>query len=283
MKNIIYIVFFFCSNIIFGQVHYNNEYTKRFEADLIIVLTNNSDSIEKILDSYFMSSILSTCKVVEVYCDKSISEIPSSFYKMTWIESLSLIGNEGRNNALNEVVDKKFNSFSNLKKLKIEGLSISGFSKGVFLPNLKDLELRYTKIQKIPEGILHSKLERLIINDAPLGFIPSSIQKANNLSEVSFFNTSIDKLPPEFYNLSKITCLNLEATDIVSISDKIIAFKELEYLNLMTAGIMENVPNCLCSLPKLKQVSIIYTGDSELCFDNDDNWQKDGIDYYRKK
>lgn len=283
MKYILILIWIFPISL-YGQIFLNDSITESSNVDLLINLTkNNKESVNTILNNYIENQSLLLCKSVEIRCNVSIDDLPDNIFLLNWITSLKIVGYEKKNDSLNEVFDERFNAFYLLESLTLDYLSISSFSEKLNFVHLKEFRIISNNLSIFPESILGDSLEILVIQDNPIKYIPPSIKLAINLKKISFFNSPIEVLPPEFYELREIRCLNLEATNITKISDSIMTFTNLKYLNLLTAMFIDDIPCCLCDLPNLNHVSILYLGKEPLCFDNNAKWSKTGLEYRKVK
>jgi Leucine-rich repeat (LRR) protein len=283
MKYILILIWIFPISL-YGQIFLNDSITESSNVDLLINLTkNNKESVNTILNNYIENQSLLLCKSVEIRCNVSIDDLPDNIFLLNWITSLKIVGYEKKNDSLNEVFDERFNAFYLLESLTLDYLSISSVSEKLNFVHLKEFRIISNNLSIFPESILGDSLETLVIQDNPIKYIPPSIKLAINLKEISFFNSPIEVLPPEFYELREIRCLNLEATNITKISDSIMTFTNLKYLNLLTAIFIDDIPCCLCDLPNLNHVSILYLGKEPLCFDNNAKWSKTGLEYRKVK
>jgi Leucine-rich repeat (LRR) protein len=283
MKYILILIWIFPISL-YGQIFLNDSITESSNVDLLINLTkNNKESVNTILNNYIENQSLLLCKSVEIRCNVSIDDLPDNIFLLNWITSLKIVGYEKKNDSLNEVFDERFNAFYLLESLTLDYLSISSVSEKLNFVHLKEFRIISNNLSIFPESILGDSLETLVIQDNPIKYIPPSIKLAINLKEISFFNSPIEVLPPEFYELREIRCLNLEATNITKISDSIMTFTNLKYLNLLTAMFIDDIPCCLCDLPNLNHVSILYLGKEPLCFDNNAKWSKTGLEYRKVK
>jgi len=187
-----------------------------------------------------------------------LDSLPESFGEMENIEELDL-----SNLDLKDLPK----SFTNLHKLKVLDLSYNDFESfpiQVFeLKNLEVLNLKLSHLDSIPPGIGQlTKLRILILDDNKFSDFPFAVTELNNLEELSITSSNISFIPKEIRNLKKLKRLDLSSfwsyKDKNQISDvsNLMSLINLESLDLDWNKI-ERLPNELCSLKKVRKLSLL--------------------------
>lgn len=153
-----------------------------------------------------------------------VKEIPAGLFKdATNIDWISLAGNK-----LTTIKEQDFAGLNKLTILDLTTNEISTIEAGAFkdLSNVEQLGLGSNKLSSLPGDLFTStdNLEMVSLYENEFTRIPSAVEKATSLQDLSVFNnklTSVDNI--DFSKLPKLKTLNLKSNEITELPSGMLA------------------------------------------------------------
>lgn len=241
---------------------HENDYLKS-NFDVIIEFQANSDSNELFVRSVLDLSNVSNLKRFLIRCKKSLEEIPFNFFQLTQMEKLTIECSFTDSSAV-DTVDGVFNSLTNLKELKFEGVPIVKFDKNISFTGLSYFSISHAKIETIPSFLnKENNLTDLHINACPIKFISLESKHFSVLVRLSLINLPIKIFPTSVIKFNNLIFLDLSDCPIDEIPKEIMKMDRLEVLIFgSTNELLIKEPNCsekVLDKQNLKQISAVPT------------------------
>lgn len=160
-------------------------------------------------------------------------------------------------------INLNFNIFKNIKILKIQNNSeLSDLTNISTLVKLETLIINNCNLKNINGIEKLMKLKEMILDNNYITCIPSTINILhNNLHTLSILNNLIEKLPQEFYDLTKLTTLSMNNVTNIN-SNHIKKFTNLKVLNMQNCS-FSNTANIYDNMYNLQTLDLSYSDISE--------------------
>jgi len=223
-----------------------------------------------LIDIYSPSAFLKDLKNLNKLEELSLSikydkgaalNLPDSFLNHPALKKITISDNIYKNYKLLDF-DHTANILSSCKvfeSLTLSYLTIKKHNDLSKISQLKKLELRHLLVEgNIFDSIASLKnLEKLGVmgSEFKIADLPDIFGSLKGLNSFSFAGNFIRKLPPSLFTLTNLTALEVGATGISVIDDKIENLKNLTTLHIYD-NMLEKLPNSIFALPKLTVLNI---------------------------
>ncbi|QOI97901.1 MAG: leucine-rich repeat domain-containing protein [Flammeovirgaceae bacterium] len=185
--------------------------------------------------------------------------IPTSFKKLTALDSLDLSKNIG----LNRFPDVSRNK--QLRKLLLieNRITLTDLKASKTNPALRELYLQRNAIGNVPATVgRFTGLQKLLFNYNPITEVDQAIGQLKNLEEISFYQNDLTEIPAGIFNLKNLRVIDLYFNQIEKIPPDLGNLTNLQILYLSN--------NRITSLPEtigqLKNLQELYLHNNRLSY-----------------
>lgn len=136
--------------------------------------------------------------------------------------------------------------------------STIGFPRDkIEIRKLKSLEIKYVKLNSIPEALFELKnLEKLYLKNCELESFPKGLSKLTKLKRLSFEENKLNSLPEDLNQLKKLTMLDLSENNFKEIPSMVFELKSLTYLSINDMNLTK-ISKDIEKLINLKTLSLV--------------------------
>ncbi|ERM98678.1 hypothetical protein AMTR_s00109p00125940 [Amborella trichopoda] len=171
-------------------------------------------------------------------------------------------------NVLDTIETEAFKSLTNLKLLRINGVSLNGSFKISFIgisvdtmlfPKLKSLHLNNCyNLERIPDCSLYPNLEKLMLAECPnLEELPDSLGSLANLKELDVTGCyNLSRYPASIGRMRSLRYLRMGIISIAALPDDFGHLSNLEELNMEWCEQLKELPKSFRSLTSLRILKI---------------------------
>lgn len=141
--------------------------------------------------------------------DNNIKFLPESIGEINKLKYLHISKNKL------ETLPKSIGNLNNLEWLYAYSNEITSLPNVAFnFQKNAIVDLKWNKIESIPEEFCNSQFGTLLLTASPLTGLPENFGNLKELKELNIANTNISELPDSFYNLQKLSILDIRGTKL---------------------------------------------------------------------
>lgn len=224
-----------------------------FQKQHLRVVSIHLSNLDSIPESIRMLKNLESADFFE----SRISSLPKWFPELKSLKTLTLGFRKKEHLEMAFIVLKDMDS---LLSLKLQNLELTELPNNIGeLRNLKELDISYNQLSKVPDQIKEcTQLEKIVIDGNLQVSAPGFWGFANHLPKLSVLYLNycgLIEIPSEVYNIRQLKLLYLSNNQIKEVDERVRKLESLEWL-ILGENKIERISNSILSLKNLKLITL---------------------------